>query len=65
MAVLTKPGEFPLDILQASNDGDTENQGVGSWPRQEWRPKSEAEAGDTDMGNSQRLFDHTGRDLLL
>jgi putative DNA primase/helicase len=35
-----------------------------SWPRPEWRPESTQSAGDSDLGNAARLFDHAGRDLL-
>lgn len=36
-----------------------------SWPKAEWRPESITDAGDTDLGNTARLFDRNGRDMLF
>jgi P4 family phage/plasmid primase-like protien len=59
---LNKPMQAPNWDAAASNDAESPDE---VWPRQEWRPQSTTEAGDSDLGNACRLFDHAGRDLMF
>jgi putative DNA primase/helicase len=63
---VNRPTEAPN--WQALEEAKPANDAIGpdhAWPRAEWRPVVTTDAGDSDLGNVQRLFDHAGQDLLF
>jgi putative DNA primase/helicase len=60
--LLNRTTEAPNWQAAATNDAIGPDH---QWPRAEWRPVVTTDAGDSDLGNCRRLFDHAGRDLLF